>query len=261
MIGNDVINSGELKLRNFPVLGLSVAATTYTQVTRWCQVKAEARDQAYAVGAANTHLVSHARYDQDFGRAMGVFDLICPDGMPLVWTLNRKLPKSDLLKDRVYGPTLMLKMLKATEGIPSHSHFFLGGKESTLEKLTRRFNRNEIAGTYSPPFGKWPEAENKKIVALIRSSGARYVWVGLGCPKQEEWIAEHLKVLPPAVYFGIGAAFAFHAGEVRQAPAFFQKAGLEWLYRLLAEPRRLWKRYAVYNSLFVYYSLRDYLGN
>lgn len=240
-----------------PVLGLPIAATNYEEATRWCREKAAEAKRPHAVSAANTHLVSHARHHPDFGRTMRSFDLICPDGMPLVWALNRQLPKSASLNDRVYGPTLMLEILKATEGLAGHSHFFLGGRKSTLEKLERRFAGNEIADTYSPPFRKWSKGENKKIVALIRSSGARYVWVGLGCPKQEEWIAEHLKVLPPAVYFGIGAAFAFHAGEVRQAPTFFQKAGLEWFYRLLAEPRRLWKRYAVYNSLFLFYLVRD----
>jgi len=243
--------------QRLPVLGLPIAATSYAEVTRWCREKASEAARPYAVSAANTHLVALARHDRGFGRTMRSFDLICPDGMPLVWTLNGKLPKSVSLNDRVYGPTLMLQVLRATEGVAGESHFFLGGKESTLKKLRNRFSGNEIAGTYSPPFGDWPEAEHEKIIALIRSSGAKYVWVGLGCPKQEEWIATHLEVLPPAVYFGVGAAFAFHAGEVRQAPALFQKAGLEWLYRLLAEPRRLWKRYAVYNSLFLYYLIRD----
>lgn len=253
-----------LEPEKYPVIGLPVAATTYAEATDWCRAKAEAGDRAYAVSAANTHLVSLARRDPKFGQVMNSFDLICPDGMPLVWSLNRRLPQSRRLEDRVYGPTLMLAVLKATGGDSGHSHFFLGGKESTLAKLRQRFERNEIAGTYSPPFsqsGEWPEEEIAKMIELIRASGASYVWVGLGCPKQEQWIARNLKALPAAVYFGIGAAFAFHAGEVRQAPALFQKVGMEWLFRLLAEPRRLWKRYAVYNSLFLYYTLKDQVTN
>jgi len=245
-------------VRSLKIISFPVAATDYQEVTTWCREKATAGDRPYAVSAANTHLLSHARHNQDFGRAMRQFDLICPDGMPLIWTLNAQLPEDQKLKDRVYGPTLMLEVMKVTEGQTNESHFFLGGQQSTLTKLSARFSKNEIAGTYSPPFGEWPVEEHKKIKALIRESGARFVWVGLGCPKQEQWIGDHLETLPPAVYFGIGAAFAFHAGEVKQAPGLIQKSGMEWLYRLCAEPRRLWKRYAVYNSLFLYYTLKDH---
>lgn len=240
------------------VIGFPVAVTTYGAATAWCREKADLADRPYAVSAANTHLLSHARHDEEFGAAIAQFDLICPDGMPLIWTLNAQLPKAEKLTDRVYGPTLMLEVMKATEDDSTHSHFLLGGQESTLAKLSSRFPKNHIAGTYSPPFGTWSEAEHRKIQDLIRASGARYVWVGLGCPKQESWIAKHLPTLPPAVYFGIGAAFAFHTGEVKQAPAFIQKSGLEWLFRLCAEPRRLFKRYAVHNSLFLYYTLKDH---
>ena len=250
-----------LEPKKYSVIGLSVAATTYEAATTWCRTKALLADRPYTVSAANTHLASHARHNREFGKVMSCFDLICPDGMPLVWSLNSKLSGAQKLTDRVYGPTLMLSVLEATEGASGESHFFLGGQKSTLEKLTRRFDQNEIADSYSPPFGEWGPGEHQKIIDLIQSSGAKYVWVGLGCPKQEEWIVKHLSKLPPAVYFGVGAAFAFHAGEVRQAPSIFQKVGMEWFYRLLAEPRRLWKRYAVYNSLFVFYTLKDLLKN
>lgn len=247
------------KPRQLSVIGFPVAVSDYSEITQWCRDKAGESDRAYAVSAANTHLLSLARLDPSFGEVMGKFDLICPDGTPLVWTLNAQLSEEEKLKDRVYGPTLMLEVMKATEGQADESHFFLGGRESTLEKLTQRFANNQIAGTYSPPFGKWCQDELKKMESLIRESGAKFVWVGMGCPKQERWIADHLKNLPPAVYYGIGAAFAFHTGEIKQAPALVQKIGMEWLFRVFAEPRRLWKRYAVYNSLFVFYSLKDYI--
>lgn len=242
-----------------PIIGFPVAVTHYAEVTDWCLERAALADRPYAVSAANTHLLSHARHDEDFGKVMRSFDLICPDGMPLIWTLNAQLPGSGKLKDRVYGPNLMLELLKATEGKAEQGHFFLGGSQSTLDKLQDRFSDNEIVGVYSPPFGEWPAEEHAKIKDLIRASGAKYVWVGLGCPKQETWIAQHLETLPAALYFGIGAAFAFHAGEVKQAPALVQKLGMEWLFRLCAEPRRLFKRYAVYNSLFLYYLLKDHV--
>ena len=242
-----------------PVIGFPVAVTSYADATSWCQQAAAFGDRAYAVSAANTHVLSHARHHDAYGNALRKFDLICPDGTPLLWTVNAQLPQKEKLKDRVYGPSLMLAVLKATEGQNDHSHFLLGGKEETLNKLSSRFEKNNIAGLYSPPFGEWNEDEHQKIKELIKVSGAKYVWVGLGCPKQEQWIGDHLSTLPPAVYFGIGAAFAFHAGEVKQAPAFLQKIGMEWLFRLCAEPRRLFKRYAVNNSLFIYYSLKDYI--
>jgi N-acetylglucosaminyldiphosphoundecaprenol N-acetyl-beta-D-mannosaminyltransferase len=241
------------------VIGFPVAVTSYAGVTQWCRDAAKFGDRAYAVSAANTHVLSHGRSHQEFGKALRKFDLICPDGTPLVWTINAQLNDEEKLKDRVYGPSLMLEVLSATEGHRDSKHFFLGGQQSTLDKLCERFSTNTIAGSYSPPFGDWESEEHQKIKNLIRDSEASFVWVGLGCPKQEKWIADHLETLPPAVYFGIGAAFAFHTGEVKQAPAFIQKTGMEWLYRLCAEPRRLWKRYAVHNSLFVYYSIKDHI--
>ena len=238
------------------VIGLSVAVTTYQKAVEW--IKAAAlEDEVYAVEAANTHVAALARHDDSFGAVMAKFDLITPDGMPLVWSVNRQLEEPNKLKDRVYGPTLMLKTIEATQRQSEFKHFLLGGKQSTLDKLQQRFSNDypetEIAGIYSPPFGDWSEGEFERICKKIKDSGANLVWVGLGCPKQEQWIAKHKDQLPTAVYFGIGAAFAFHAGEVSQAPSWIQKCGMEWLYRLCKEPRRLFKRYFIYNSLFVYY--------
>jgi N-acetylglucosaminyldiphosphoundecaprenol N-acetyl-beta-D-mannosaminyltransferase len=251
-------------LRVIPVIGLTVAATDYAGAVRWILEKASLADKPYAVEAANTHVAALARSDPDFGETMRKFDLITPDGMPLVWSLNAQLPPAEKLTDRVYGPTLMLETIKATQGKPEYRHFLLGGKQSTLEKLTAKFSSDfptaAIAATHSPPFGEWPENETESIIEKIRSSRANFVWVGLGCPKQEHWIAKHKHRLPPAVYFGIGAAFAFHAGEVKQAPALFQKSGLEWAYRLAMEPRRLLKRYLTYNTLFLYHTVAAIFG-
>jgi N-acetylglucosaminyldiphosphoundecaprenol N-acetyl-beta-D-mannosaminyltransferase len=243
------------------VIGLPVAVTDYDAAV--IEIKRMARDgtRVFAVEAANTHVASLARQDEKFGASMRRFDLICPDGMPLVWAVNRQVGRSEVLKDRVYGPTLMLRTLEGTAGEGQYRHFLLGGQQSTLDRLSERFARDfpgaAIAGVYSPPFGEWPPDEFDRIAGMIRDTGANLIWVGLGCPKQEHWIAENKDRLPPGVYFGIGAAFAFHAGEVRQAPAWIQRAGMEWLYRLAAEPRRLWKRYFTYNSLFIYYYVRD----
>ncbi len=251
-------------MKIIPIIGLPVAATSYAEAVDWILTQAARHDRAYAVEAANTHVAALARTDRNFGEAIHQFDLICPDGMPLVWALNSQLGPDEKLTDRVYGPTLMLETLSATAGQPDHfKHFLLGGKQSTLDKLTAhfadRFPHLAIVGSHSPPFGEWPENEFEVITERIRSSGANLIWVGLGCPKQELWIAAHKDRLPAGVYFGIGAAFAFHAGEVRQAPPLIQKFGMEWAYRVAMEPRRLFKRYFTYNSLFIYHLLRDRL--
>ena len=251
-------------MKSISIIGLPVAVTTYAGAVEWILDCARRRDRAYAVEAANTHVAALARTDREFGDAMLRFDLICPDGMPLVWTLNSRLTAAETLIDRVYGPTLMLETLKATDGRSADfKHFLLGGKQSTLDDLTKnfadRFPGVTIAGTHSPPFGEWPESEFDVIAGKIRESGANLIWVGLGCPKQELWIARYKDRLPPGVYFGIGAAFAFHAGEVRQAPALIQRFGLEWAYRVAMEPRRLFKRYFTYNTLFLYHLVRDHV--
>ncbi len=281
-----------LPLTTVSVIGLPIACVDYAAAIDWVFDHARRGDTAYAVEAANTHVASLARSDRRFGAAMAKFDLICPDGMPLVWSVNRKLkkeagqkntdsnheehegheelevrapltldhcPMTNVLTDRVYGPTLMLKTIKASAGQADLKHFLLGGAQSTLDKLTKRFAdehpSTQIVGTYSPPYGDWPDDEFDRIADNIRASGANLVWVGLGCPKQETWIADNKQKLPSGVYFGIGAAFAFHAGEVKQAPLWIQKRGLEWAYRMATEPRRLFKRYLVNNSRFLWYSL------
>jgi N-acetylglucosaminyldiphosphoundecaprenol N-acetyl-beta-D-mannosaminyltransferase len=250
-------------MHTHPVIGLPVAATTYAGAVDWILEHAAGADRAFAVEAANTHVAALARSDAAFGASMARFDLIVPDGMPLVWALNRQMPAGQKLTERVYGPTLMLETLKATSGRPEFRHFLLGGRRSTLDRLGQvfagRFPDATIADAHSPPFGDWPPDEFERVREMIRSSGANLIWVGLGCPKQEHWIARHKDQLPPGVYFGIGAAFAFHAGEVGQSPPALQKLGLEWAYRLAMEPRRLFKRYLTYNSLFLYHLVRDHL--
>ncbi len=250
-------------MKRIPVIGLPIAATDYAGAVAWVIERARAGDRAYAVEAANAHVAALARTDPAFGESMGRFDLICPDGMPLVWLVNARLSSEEKLSDRVYGPTLMLETLKASDGVGELRHYLLGGQQSTLTKLidsfAERFPGTVIAGAYAPPFGTWPEDEFERICHKIRESGANLIWVGLGCPRQEHWIAAHKDRLPPGVYFGIGAAFAFHAGEVRQAPPAIQRLGLEWLYRLCMEPQRLFRRYLIYNSLFLFHAFRDRL--
>ena len=246
-------------METLPVLGIPVAVATYDTAIAWIFRMARDRAQVRAVEAANTMVVTKARHEADFRRVMAQFDMILPDGMPLIWSLNRQLPADRRLRDRVYGPELMLATVDASQGAADLQHFLLGGTPEVLtqlkDNLSERYPGATISGSYSPPFGPWSDDENAGIFRRIRESGANLIWIGLGCPKQESWIALHKDQLPPGVYFGIGAAFAFHAGKVRQAPACLQRIGMEWAFRLLTEPRRLFKRYFKYNSLFLWYSM------
>lgn len=246
------------ELKTAYVLDSPIAMTTYAEAVQYVLDQVRTGTRVLAVEAANVHVVTLARTDSEFAESMRKFDLLLPDGMPLVWTLNRAGAR---LTDRVYGPTFMLKCLEATEHLPDIRHYLLGGTPEMLQSLELRlktlYPSLNIAGSYSPPFGDWPSSEDAAIRERIRASGANYIWVGLGCPKQEHWIARNKADLIPGAYFAIGAAFAFHAGKVRQAPSWMQKLGLEWLFRLLAEPRRLFRRYVVFNSLFLYHSARD----
>jgi N-acetylglucosaminyldiphosphoundecaprenol N-acetyl-beta-D-mannosaminyltransferase len=250
---------GGLKPKTAGVLGQPLAVTDYAGAVELVQAAARRADQPYLVAAANTHVIALGRHDPEFGAALEKFSLLLPDGMPLVWCMNHFSGAE--MKDRVYGPTFMLHCLEADKG--EFSHYLVGGSEELLEtlqrKLREKFSTIRIAGAYSPPFGPWPEDEDERIIGRIAQSGAQFVWIGLGCPKQEFWLARNKDRLPPGVYPAVGAAFAFHAGRVKQAPMWMQRLGLEWIFRLLAEPRRLWKRYVVYNSLFLFYLAIDFI--
>ncbi|MFI3243121.1 MAG: WecB/TagA/CpsF family glycosyltransferase [Akkermansia sp.] len=209
--------------------------------------------QPQLIAHADVHVLTRALHDENgYGAGLRRFHYICPDGMPIVWMLRKKRAESS----RLYGPDMMEQMWDCgrAHGV---KHFLLGGSEKAQallqQNLGARFEGVQIVGAYSPPMGEWPADEHQRIVQMIAESGANCVWVGLGCPKQERWLYEHLEILPPALYFAVGAAFNFHAGLVDQAPAWIRAHGFEWLYRLLKEPRRLFKRYLVHNSLFLWY--------
>jgi N-acetylglucosaminyldiphosphoundecaprenol N-acetyl-beta-D-mannosaminyltransferase len=174
-----------------------------------------------------------------------------PDGKPL--SIVARLSN---IKDmsQVAGPDFMLEMLDKHRAL---RHFFYGSTEETLrllgERLRERFPGLNIAGTFSPPFRSLQPQETNQITATINQAKPDIIWVGLGAPKQEYWMADNWEQLRPAILMGVGAAFDFHAGTLARAPEWMRMASIEWLYRLLQEPRRLWKRYLVTNSLFLYY--------
>ena len=206
------------------------------------------------VAHSDVHVLTRVLNDAGYGAGVRSFDYICPDGMPIVWLMRRKGAEAN----RLYGPDVMEWMWKLGRAA-GVKHFLLGGTEEAIallkSNLEKRYPGAEVAGHYCPPMPPWPEGEDDRMLAAIRESGAHCVWVGLGCPRQERWLFEHREQLPAGLYFGVGAAFNFHAGLVQQAPAWVRAHGLEWLYRLCKEPRRLFKRYLVHNTRFIWYCL------
>ena len=186
--------------------------------------------------------------------------LSVPDGMPLVWLLRLR---GVSIKSRVYGPDLML-MLCEEASKKGWRCFLYGGKPGVLERLKRRLESLspglQIVGAYSPPFRTLTETEDREICEMINAANPDILWVALGTPKQDIWMYEHREKLNVSVMHGVGAAFDFLSGEIRQAPRWMMHSGFEWLYRLMIEPRRLWKRYTINNALFLYYLLLEFLG-
>lgn len=239
------------------VLGLRVDATSYDDGARRVLAWAE-EEQGHYVCVANVHVTMEGWDDPSFRRLVNDADLVTPDGMPLVWALRRLgLPDAE----RVYGPTLMLHVCEAAEREGVAVGFY-GGRAEAIERLVpnlqARFPALRVAFAESPPFRPLTDDEDEAVVARIRVSGARILFVGLGCPKQERWMAAHRDRLP-LVQLGVGAAFDFHAGLVRQAPAALQRVGLEWVFRLAMEPRRLARRYLHHNPRFVWHLGRQLL--
>lgn len=200
--------------------------------------------------AANVHVVMTAFWQPDYRRVVNEAALVTPDGMPIVMAL-RWLGHSKAT--RVYGPDLMLHCCQ-TAAQAKLPIYLYGSTPDTLAKLQDnlrlRYPNLEISGVYSPPFRPLTPEEEQQDIDRIHQSGARIVFVSLGCPKQEEWMARQQGKLN-AVMIGVGAAFGFHSNTVHQAPRWMMALGLEWLYRLATEPRRLWKRYAINNPAFV----------
>ena len=240
------------------VIGAKIHSTSYISATEKINLWSRASESRY-ICAANVHMVMEAHDSSEYKKTINNADIVTPDGMPLVWMLRLKGHKE---QQRVYGPTLMLHVLKMAEreNIPVG---FYGGDVDTstmlVERMQAQYPRLHIAYAFSPPFHELSSDEDAEIVGRIRKSGIKILFVALGCPKQECWMAEHRDKIP-VVMLGVGAAFDFHAGKKAQSPAWMQRLGLEWLFRLVHEPRRLWKRYLYHNTRFVFLALADLLG-
>lgn len=237
------------------VRSLSRVLTTDLDVVTWSGALARLsawaeRRESRVVCITNVHSVVTARTDTAFQRILQEADLVTPDGAPVAWMM-RRLGARD--QERINGPDLMLKYCEVAAGRGEPLYFY-GSSPQTLDKLKgalkRRFPGLVIAGAYSPPFRPLSAQEDEAIVEAINASGARTLWVGLGCPKQEAWMAAHRGRIQ-AVMVGVGAAFDYHAGTIQRAPLWMQRSGLEWLHRLCSEPGRLWRRYLFTNSAFL----------
>jgi N-acetylglucosaminyldiphosphoundecaprenol N-acetyl-beta-D-mannosaminyltransferase len=240
------------------VLGVGVSAINMEQalaeIERWVSERAPSY-----VCVCTVHGVMDCQRFDDLKQVFNAAGMVTPDGMPLVW-LGRA---QHAHVSRVYGPDLMLAEFDRS-GSSGHRHFLYGGGSGTGDRLAAamraRFPKLDIAGVYEPPFAPLEQLVSPETAANINAARPDVVWVGIGSPKQERWMARMRPLLDAPVLIGVGAAFDFHSGAVRQAPQWMQRAGLEWLFRLVTDPRRLWRRYLVDNPWFLWALTLQKLG-
>ena len=242
----------------FRVLGVHVHAVQIADVVARMERWIAERAGCHLIAVTGMHGVAEAQHDPSFKRILNSADMVVPDGMPLVW-LGRW--GGHALERRVYGPELMQAFCQTTG--PKYRHFFYGGAPGVPERLAEILQQRyglRVAGTYSPPFEVLTTEEDNRIAEMIHVATPDVLWVGLSTPKQERWMDEHKDKFRVPVMVGVGAAFDFNSGRVRQAPTWMRENGLEWLFRLTQEPRRLWRRYLVYGSEFAWNACLELLG-
>lgn len=232
------------------MLGVGVSALNLDRAVAEVARALENKTRGY-VCVTGVHGVSEAQKDPSFRAILNHSFLTTPDGMPTVW-MGRWQGFQDM--GRVYGPDLMLRVCELTQSRP-FTHFLYGGApgvtDELKERLEKRFPGIKIVGTYTPPFRPLTAGEEKDLKQQVAASKPDIFWVGLSTPKQEKFMSEHWNKLDATLFFGVGAAFDFHAGRIPQAPRWMQRSGLEWLFRLGSDPGRLWKRYLKNNPLFI----------
>jgi N-acetylglucosaminyldiphosphoundecaprenol N-acetyl-beta-D-mannosaminyltransferase len=242
----------------FRVLGARVSATQIPEVV--CQIREwiEQKRSGCYITVTGMHGIMESHHDSYFKAILEKADLVVPDGMPLVW-LGRL--RGHPLKRRVYGPELMKTFCQETGA--QYRHFLYGGASEVPGQLAEQLHRRygtRVVGTYSPPFRPLTPSEEHHVTTLIRMAAPDLLWIGLSTPKQERWMAEYRQALNVPVMIGVGAAFDFLIGRVAQAPPWMQEHGLEWFFRLVHEPRRLWRRYLIYGSAFLWNVTLELLG-
>jgi N-acetylglucosaminyldiphosphoundecaprenol N-acetyl-beta-D-mannosaminyltransferase len=248
-------SSTQKPARSFDVIGTRLLATDYDMLVDDL-IDSWRKGQPRTLSFCNTYMVTKRRIDPDYRATTKVCDTNLPDGMPLVWCMNRQGAR---MKDRVYGPIFMQRFLERSPvGI---RHYFLGGDEECLRRLcenAKRLNPHlQLVGAHH---GYFSTADDARIVGDLLEKCPDMIWVGLGTPKQDEWVAAHRKRFDRAILLPVGSSFEFLAGTKAAPRMIFQRLGLTWLFRMLAEPRRLGGRYLKYNTLFLYYVFRDLIA-
>ncbi len=245
-------------IKKFSVLGCKIAAFTMDEMLDTIIAQSKHGSGGY-VCFTNVHAAVMAREDADFKNIVNNSFLSVPDGKPIYWVGKIKGNKNI---EQTPGPDFFHRLLSVDSSLPL-KHYFYGGSQEVLDILIEKVKLNyinaEVVGAESPPFRPLSEEEIEFSLSRIRETKPDFIWVGLGAPKQEIWMARHWQELQPAVLLGVGAAFDFHAGTVQRAPPLAQKLGLEWLHRLSQEPGRLWKRYFYTNSMFLFYLFKETL--
>jgi N-acetylglucosaminyldiphosphoundecaprenol N-acetyl-beta-D-mannosaminyltransferase len=242
---------GEATTRlRYRVLGILVDAVQISDVIVRMEEWIARRSASHFIAVTGMHGVVEAQHDESFKEVLNDADLVVPDGMPLV-LVGRK--RGYPLKRRVYGPELMETFCRVTGA--KYRHFLYGGAPGVAEDLATFLHRRcgaLIVGTHSPPFRALEPREDAEIVKIIHDAAPDVLWIGLSTPKQERWMYDHKNLLRVPVMVGVGAAFDLLTGKVKQAPRWMQESGLEWVFRLRQEPRRLWRRYLIYGSEFAW---------
>jgi N-acetylglucosaminyldiphosphoundecaprenol N-acetyl-beta-D-mannosaminyltransferase len=240
------------------ILGVGVSLINMDRALAEMERAVRERDPIY-VCVCTVHGVMESQRSNELRRIFNAAGMVTPDGMPLVWLAKGLDPQVT----RVYGPDLMLAELQRST-TTGHQHFLYGGGPGVAARLgaamQARFPGLKVAGVLEPPFAPVDQLASAETAAAINSTGADIVWVGISQPKQERWMARMRPLLQAPVLIGVGAAFDFHSGTVRQAPRWMQRSGLEWLFRLGTEPRRLWRRYLIDNPWFVWALAMQRLG-
>jgi N-acetylglucosaminyldiphosphoundecaprenol N-acetyl-beta-D-mannosaminyltransferase len=240
-----------MEIKRVNVLGVGISVLNLKTALAAIAEAVRARRKGY-ICVRDAHGVMLAQKDPAFRRILNNAFLCTPDGMPMVW-MGKLHGHREM--SRVYGPDLMLEVCAWSEENPCR-HFLFGGTpgvaEELRDKLTARFPKLQVVGTYTPPFRPLNAAEEKELSEMVSAAKPDIMWIGLSTPKQEKFMVEFLPKLDVTLMIGVGAAFDFHAGRVRQAPRWMQRSGLEWLFRVACEPRRLGKRYLKNNPTFAF---------
>ncbi len=242
----------------FKTLGVRVNAVQIPDVIAQMEEWIRERSRCHYIAVTGMHGVTEAQHDAYFKKILNEADLVVPDGMPLVWLGRRH---GHRLQRRVYGPELMQTFCQTTGH--QYRHYLYGGAAGIPEHLAQTLQGQygiNVVGMHSPPFRPLTPEEDQEVIDRIHATNADVLWIGLSTPKQERWMYEHRDELRVPVVVGVGAAFDLNSGKLKQAPSWMRENGLEWAFRLYQEPRRLWRRYLIYGSKFMWHVAAELLA-